>query len=79
MNQSNDTAAVRLAAVRLGRSDRGRDALRNIRAMLRDGIQSLDSGNQRAVVALLTAAWGGFPAATMDAINAQIGADDAND
>lgn len=74
MNMSKGSEAVR-AAISLNNaisvlsgSDRGRDAIRDLLALLDNGGLSLDHQGQRAVLALLELAWGSKPGSTLEAM-----------
>ena len=61
------------AAGALARSERGRQALRDLRSFLTNGATGLDSENIAHVVTLLSGAWNGFSGSTPTVIGCALG------
>lgn len=61
------------AAGALARSERGRQALRDLRIFLLNGATGLDSENIAHVVTLLSGAWNGFSGSTPTVIGCALG------
>ena len=61
------------AAGALARSDRGRQALRDLRSFLTNGATELGGENIAHVVTLLSGAWNGFSASTPTVIGCALG------
>ena len=60
------------AVTNLGRSDKGRQALRDLLAFLENGGISLDGNNQLHVLYLLSGAWGSYSGTTLEALRAMV-------
>jgi hypothetical protein len=54
------------AAARLNRSEKGRQAMADLLALLDNGALALDYDNQSAVLTLLTGAWGQYAGTARD-------------
>lgn len=67
-SQNLTEADIDGAAQRLARSERGRNALRDVIALLNNGGIGLDSENQQAVMTLLYAAFTDWPGYSRDAM-----------
>lgn len=57
------------AARRLGRTDRGRQAMADLRTFLDNGGLSLDGPNQKAFLVLLRGAFGSFPGTAREVLD----------
>ena len=60
------------AAAQLGRSGRGRSAMRQILAWLDNDGLGIDAENQQAIFTLLEGAWGPFSGSARDAMRDQL-------
>jgi hypothetical protein len=60
------TTDLEAAAARLNRSEKGRQAMRDLLAFLDNGALTLDYDNQSAVLTLLTGAWGQYAGTARD-------------
>ena len=56
------------AVTNLNRSDKGRQAMRDLLALLENGGVSRDDNNQRHVFCLLSGAWGSYAGTTLEAL-----------
>lgn len=56
----------------LNRSDKGRQAMRDLLAFLENGGISLDADNQLHVARLLTGAWGSYAGTTLEALRGRV-------
>ena len=56
------------AAMQLGRSDKGQQAMRDLLAFLENGGISLDGNNQLHVLCLLSGAWGNYSGTALEAL-----------
>lgn len=65
-------AAIKGAVARLGRSERGRQALKDFRAMLHHGATSLDCENMAALLILLEGVRIGLAGSVLEAATEQI-------
>lgn len=72
-----EIAQVQAAVDQLARSGRGENVLRGLLVLLDDhGAISLDQEGQRAVMVILSAAWGKYPGSARDLIREKIGVGD---
>ena len=56
----------------LNRSDKGRQATRDLLAFLENGGISLDANNQLHIASLLTGAWGSYAGTTLEALRGMV-------
>ena len=56
----------------LNRSDKGRQAMRDLLAFLENGGISLDGDNQQHVTCLLAGAWGNYAGTTLEALRSVV-------
>lgn len=60
------------AVVQLGRSEKGKQAMRDLLAFLENGGISLDADNQLHVACLLAGAWGNYSGTTLEALRCMV-------
>ena len=60
------------AVTNLNRSDKGRQAMRDLLALLENGGISLDGENQLHIACLLAGAWGNFAGTTLEALRCMV-------
>ena len=60
------------AVTNLSRSDKGRQAMRDLLAFLENAGISLDAENQRHVLCLLSGAWGSYAGTTFEALRSVV-------
>jgi len=65
--------AVASSILTLSQSERGRQAIRDLHALLDNGARSLDGQNQRAVMTILAGAFGEWSGSTADALRSAAG------
>ena len=63
---------LKRAVSNLDRSDKGRQAMRDLLAFLENGGISLDGDNQLHVACLLAGAWGNYSGTTLEALRSVV-------
>ena len=67
------TEDLERAASQLNKSERGRQAMRDLLSFLDNGAMSLDAKNGEAVITILRGAWGELAGTTKDALRDLVG------
>ena len=65
-------ADLERAVVQLNRSDKGKQAMRDLLAFLENGGISLDAENQLHFVCLLSGAWGNYAGTALEALRCMV-------